>query len=163
MWPLITRSILIQSASFSHDCHTLAAAMVTCRGRREGVREVRCLCFNRCDIYTQSHLHRYFSASVSLPRSHLKMCICKKKHTTVIFSSTWAFIKEILFFFCANQQMDMSSSTQELHNLGSLKRRWSPRQQRSRLHAAKVAILFQKNLKWGQEHHSPTSLKRWKS
>lgn len=28
-WPLITQSILIQSASFSHDCHTLAAAMVT--------------------------------------------------------------------------------------------------------------------------------------
>lgn len=40
-WPLITQSILIQSASFSHDCHTLAAAMVTCRRRRTsaGVRE----------------------------------------------------------------------------------------------------------------------------
>lgn len=39
--PLITQSILIQSASFSHDCHTLAAAMVTCRGRRENAQSER--------------------------------------------------------------------------------------------------------------------------
>lgn len=67
--------------------------MVTCRGRREGVREVRCLCFNRCDIYTQSHMHRHSSARVSLPRFTLEDAYLqvqkKNTHITKILSSTF--------------------------------------------------------------------------
>lgn len=81
-WPLITQSILIQSASFSHDCHTLtAAAMVTCRGRRESarLREVRCLFFNHCDIYTHIIIH--------MDTSTLKFLFLVS-HLTKIFAGT---------------------------------------------------------------------------
>lgn len=72
-WPLITQGILIQSASFSHDCHTLAAAMATCRGRGESAREreARCLFFNRCDIYTHIIAPMDTHPWVSLPRFSL--------------------------------------------------------------------------------------------
>lgn len=79
-WPLITQSILIQSASFSHDCHTLAAAMVTCRGRRESRRSERDQArrprFNHCDIYTHTH---GFYTQVSLPRFWLHEDFWKNK------------------------------------------------------------------------------------
>lgn len=73
-WPLITQSILIQSASFSHDCHTLAAAMVTCRGRREsaGVRDGYVVLALIAVTFTHTLSHTWilhFNPRVSLPRS----------------------------------------------------------------------------------------------
>lgn len=77
------------------------------------MREVRCLCFNRCDIHTQSHMHRYFSASVSLPRFTLENVYLQvqKKHATVISSGMWALVTGNSFFSCAN---GMSSSIRKL-------------------------------------------------
>lgn len=75
-WPLIAQSILIQSASFSHDCHTLAAAMATCRSRKESarVREVRCLFFNHCDIYAHIMTQGHGDIHVCVPSFTERFC-----------------------------------------------------------------------------------------
>lgn len=157
MWPLITRSILIQSTLFSHDCHTLDAAMVTCRGRREGVREVRCLCFNGRDIYTQSHMHRHLSAPVFLPRFTLEDLQVQKKHTTVIVACLRGLSRGNSFFVCkwAN---DKSPCIKKLHNLDSLEDLMSSKK---RCRAIKFAIV-DRDPKGGKKHHSPASFEGWK-
>lgn len=97
-WPLITESILIQSASFSHDCHTLSAAMVTCRGRRETEERAARHHFENYHIIETPLLSLVWFIWSNLFR--LLLSKWGKKvywdETDLVFSSFFGFLKGIL-------------------------------------------------------------------
>lgn len=141
--------------------HSLLPWQPAEEGERGSEREVRCLCFNGRDIYTQSHMHRHLSARVSLPRFTLEdTCLhVPKKHTAVTEACLRGSPREnsssFLFF------VQMSKWYELMHNLNSL-------EDLTRSKDGKEADFKQEHLPlWariprGQKHHSPTSFEGWK-